>query len=72
MRQIPYDALEKKTINLGDIPKTLSFIFKKDNKIFLACNCLTQISKLNNNKNCQCYSALKHSLQLDQKIKNNL
>lgn len=45
MRQIPDGALEKKTINLGDIPKTLSFIFQKDSKTFLACNSLTQISK---------------------------
>lgn len=52
MRQIPYGTLEKKTINLGDIPKTLSFIFQKDSKTFLACNCLTQISKQNNNKKC--------------------
>lgn len=50
MRQIPYGTLEKKTVNLGDIPKTLSFIFQKDSKTFLACNCLTQISKQNNKK----------------------
>lgn len=52
MRQIPYGTLEKKTINLGDNPKTLSFIFQKDSKTFLACNCLTQISNQNNNKKC--------------------
>lgn len=29
MGQIPDGALEKKTVNLGDIQKTLSFIFSE-------------------------------------------